>query len=249
VDEVIFRLDTVNRLQIKARLGTLIARIGVERLRVGLPLIVRGHETGDTRQAVADAAELGIVRWEVSGMGGRQILESAVPDADDIIAGWPLYALNREAAAWLLDHGYRGITVSPEDGKDNSLVLLKAFGDRITVPVYLDPPLMISESCAPSRFRGGCPGTGQCSSASTRLRSAHGEHVTLRRDGCRSIVLNGAPFSRLHQISGLRAGGACRFLAEFVTREWNAQDTARTWRDIRAGRTPEFASRLSPAGL
>ncbi len=249
VDEVIFRLDTRNRIQINDQLRTLIARIGVERLRIGLPLIVRDHETDATIQAVADAAKLGIVRWEVSGMGGRQILAATVPDADDIIAGWPLYALNREAAAWLLDHGYRGITVSPEDGMDNILALLKAFGDRITVPVYLDPPLMISESCAPSRFQGGCPGTGQCSSASTRLRSAHGEQVTLHRDGCRSIVLNSAPFSRLPRLPGLRAGGARRFLAEFVQREWNAQDTARIWRDIRAGRNPDFAARLSPAGL
>jgi len=249
VDEVIFRLDTGNRMQVKDRLGTLIARIGVARLRVGLPLIMRDNETDETRQAVSDAAALGIVRWEVSGMGGRQILESTVPDADDIIAGWPLYALNRESAAWLLDHGYRGITISPEDGMDNILALLKVFGDRITVPVYLDPPMMISESCAQSRFQGGCAGKGLCSSTSTRLRSAHREQVVLHRDGCRSIVLNSAPFTRVPQMPRLRIGGARRFLAEFVHREWNAQDTPRIWREVRAGRNPDFAFRLSPAGL
>jgi len=239
VDEVIFRLRSESCREAAVRIQRLSARFGLQKIRIGLPLIVRGSDREDTVRAVNAAIQLGITRWEVNGTGGRQLLASVLTGHHDIMAGWPLYARNREAITGLLDGGYSRVTVSPEDGLKDILPLVAAFGDRMTVPVFFDPPLMIAESCAVAAFDGGCQGQGheqgRCSHREDRvLRSASGnEQVVLCQEQCRSIVLNRAPFSRLAHVQTLRAAGARHFLGEFVYRQWNGTDAAQAWQKLR----------------
>jgi hypothetical protein len=119
--------------------------------------------------------------------------------------------------------------------------LLREFGGRMTVPVYLDPPLMIAESCATAALGGGCPGADRCNRSETVLRSSGNEQVVLCHEQCRSIVLNRAPFSRVASLPELRKAGGRHFLSEFVHRRWSAPDVVRTWREIRSGVVPGFS--------
>ncbi len=241
VDEVIYRLNAGNCIRAMPELRAIGDRIGTGVIRVSLPMIIRDNEAKDSIGAITTAVSLGINRWEVSGLGGRRILDSILTAKSDISAGWPLYALNRESVSWLLDQGYGGVTVSPEDGLHNLRALLMQFGSRVTVPVYLDPPLFIAESCASASFLGGCAGETCCKAAERPLRSSGHEQVILCRDRCRTLVLNHLPFSRLAQIPDYREAGALSFLAEFTSRGWMATDIVQTWREIRAGKPPGFA--------
>jgi hypothetical protein len=152
-----------------------------------------------------------------------------------------LYVLNRESVSWLIAQGYSGVTVSPEDSMRNIGALLSQFGNRVTLPVYLDPPLFIAESCASARFLGECTGEARCKAVERPLRSSGNENVVLCRDRCRTIVLSHAPFSRIAQMPEYRETGARSFLAEFTYRVWKATDTSRIWREVRAGETPDFS--------
>ncbi len=232
VDEVIFRLNAGNRQGVAGRIEHIAARVGLGRIRIGLPLIVRETDREGTVEALKAAAALGISKWEVNGVGGRQLLDAVLQGGADILAGWPLYARNREAIASLLDGGYRRVTASPEDGVNDIRPLVAEFGDRMVVPVFYDPPLMIAESCGMAAFEGGCQGLGQCRQrgGERRLRSAAGnEPVVLCQEQCRSIVLNQAPFSRLPHLQALRKAGARHFLCEFVFRPWHGADAVQGW--------------------
>jgi putative protease len=241
VDEVIYRLNSGNCNQAMSELRSVRDKVGSGNIRLGLPMIIRDNERDDTIRAITDAQILGIYRWEVNGLGGRQLLDTVVTGSPDISAGWPLYVLNRESVSWLIAQGYSGVTASPEDSMRNIGALLSQFGNRVTLPVYLDPPLFIAESCASARFLGECTGEARCKAVERPLRSSGNENVVLCRDRCRTIVLSHAPFSRIAQMPEYRETGARSFLAEFTYRVWKATDTSRIWREVRAGETPDFS--------
>jgi U32 family peptidase len=233
VDEVIFRLrpdvckDPAKALQHVA------TRVDLQKIRVGLPLIIREHDRAGTAAAIQAASDLGITRWEVNSSGGRVLLETILSGSLDITAGWSLYVRNREAVAYYANLGYSRMTASPEEDMESLPVLLQACGEHLTVPLWFDPPLMISESCASASLAGHCPRDGKCRQHQTReLRSAtRNEQILLLQENCRSLILHHAPFSRLHHLQELRTAGARHFLLEFVYRDWEPAELARMWRE------------------
>ena len=109
-------------------------------------------------------------------------------DGFDLSADWPLYAMNRAAAAQLAEMGAPRFTISPEDGLENARALARQFGERATAIAFQDTPLFVSESCAfASRTRVAASSGGWCDWAPTSASSvARAAGVSSCRDASSS---------------------------------------------------------------
>lgn len=210
-----------------AGLSALAERVGSEKIRLALPLMMREWEKADCQAKRAALQGAGWTRWEGAALSDWP--------TGDLTTDWTLYVTNRSAARQLLELGVVRFTVSPEDGRDNLDSLLHQFPDRATVVVYQDSPLFISENCALAAMAGRCPAGADCKDSEREWVSGSGETIRLIQQGCRTIAINVKPFVLTRWLDELREMGARYFRADFINRRYEPAEVRRLWRVIRRG--------------
>ena len=148
-------------------------------VRIGIPVI----ERSGTQQAA---------RVEVSNVGALK--DNA--QSEDLIADWPLYTLNTEAAEQWKELGIQHHVLSPEDTGENLKAVLNLLGDRAIVPIYQHTPLMISATE---------PDAG--STLSDRQKNS----MHIEKSGDQFVLIFDEPFCLMDHLEELRAAGARRF--------------------------------------
>jgi putative protease len=236
LDDVILDLGREPARGLVDRVEELARRAGGrERVRLGLPPIVRGWEEEALRARVTALRAAGFARWELSGVGSWALLGISAegPGGLDLTSDWSLHAVNRAAARQLLDMGLRRVTLSTEDVRSNLAALLHQLGAAASVVVYEDSPLFVSESCPYANLRGGCPGPTACSFSSMELTSSHGGRVTVLNHGCRSVTVNAEPFNLSPRLRALREAGARSLRVHFIHRPYDPGRARAIWRAVR----------------
>ncbi|MBU1692823.1 MAG: U32 family peptidase [Verrucomicrobia bacterium] len=235
VEEVVVEIPAEESLE------RLAEKIGQERIRLALPLIVRAWEAPALRERIARLRAAGWSKWEATGLASwRQLAEGPLPD---LTADWSVYVMNTAAAAQVMDMGASRFTLSPEDGLENMRGLLERFGERAAVIVYQDTPLFISENCVQAARTAACPGPGMCGFEETEMRSSHGDRLLALNRKCRIVVVNQSPFCLADRLPELTKAGAQHFRADFSWRPYSPEEVRDLWRQVRAGRAPRCSHR------
>jgi hypothetical protein len=234
LDELVLDIARDHPALLAERLDTLGRRLGREKVRLALPPLTRKWEERGIVHKVERLRAAGWAKWEASNLSAWSFL--APLDGLDLATDWPVYVLNRAAARQVVEMGATRFALSPEDGLANMRSLLREHGERAVIIVHQDTPQFLAESCAYANLIGGCPGKANCSFESMEMVSSHGERVTALDYHCRTIVLNQGPFCLSPHLDELREAGASRLRVDFVYRKYAAEEAARRWRDVRAGR-------------
>jgi putative protease len=235
VDDVVVDLGLLSLRGLAERLDDLAVRAGRERLRLGLPLVVRSWDERALRTRVEALRAAGHRRFELTGAASWALLGVTAHDAGglDLSSDWSLYVVNRAAARQLRDMGVARVTLSTEDARPNLTRLLAELGPAASVVVYEDSPLFVSESCPYANLAGGCPGPADCAFESMELTSSHGGKALVVNERCRSFTLNEAPFNLSPRLAALRAAGARSFRAHFLHRPYPPERAREIWRALR----------------
>ena len=240
--EVVVGVSHNHALVNQNELMTLARTIGNEKIRLALPVIMRGEEAERIREHVDLLFEAGFTRWLVPGWAGWLWL--AGKKDVDMAADWSLYVFNRRAANALLEHGFSACTLSPEDSRGNMQSLLSDYGERAWVVAYLDVPLFISAACAHAHLGLCSPkknGAMPCPAGNHPLE-IHMERsggAIIIPDGCGSIVLGAKPFSLAGKIPALVKSGARRFRMDLRWKPRSPEATAQLWRSAKNRVLPE----------
>ncbi|MFO0583535.1 MAG: U32 family peptidase [Anaeromyxobacter sp.] len=236
-EDVVVDLGLLPLRGLPERLDALAAKAGPERLRLGLPLIVRGWEEKALRGRVDALRAAGFRRWELTGAASWALLGLRPGEATDLdlTSDWSLYVVNRAAAGTLAELGVGRVTLSTEDDRRNLAALLGRLGDRAAVVVYEDSPLFISESCPYANLAGGCPGPANCTFEEMELTSSHGGKATVVNERCRSFTLNDAPYNLSPRLAALREAGARHLRVHLVHRKYPPARAVEVWRALVRG--------------
>ncbi len=238
VDEVILEIGAAGAGELPEQLGLLSGQLGRERIRLALPMLIRAWEGGALRAALGALVRAGWTRWQIANLAGWSWLRGLAAPAGgglNISVDWPVYVVNRAAAAQLMALGADSLALSPEDGLENMGRLLGELGERAVVIAYQDPPLFISESCAGAGVPGGCAGRKDACVAELELRSSFGDRVLAINRGCRTVVVNRRPFCLASRFRDLSRAGAVRLRADFLFRSYPPDQVRDLWRRLRAG--------------
>lgn len=216
------------------------ARLGRERVRLALPGLARAWEMDDLADKVSALVQAGWQRWEAGALFAWPLLErcgwrrGSDPEGG-LTADWPVYVTNREAARQVLELGAARLTLSPENGLPAVTTLAREFGPRITVVVYQDTPLFVSENCAMASLGRRCV-SGGCSRSAEDLVSDSGEHVVALQRNCRTVVIGRSPQNWSTSVDALSRAGVGHLRADFMYRCYTPSEVRDTWRALRAGR-------------
>ena len=252
VDEVVLEVPPDATHAFDALIHRLAECIGLARLRLALPVIMRRWEYSAFQKTIRRLIGANWRRWQVANLGAWGSLCVAGAERQgvelDISADWPMYVLNHVAAEQMLALGATCLTLSPEDDGANLRCLLATLGNKAVVVVYQDTPLMISEACVlpaagPARHSlgdGGCDRRGTCrpgvpGSGVPVLTSSFGEKVRVINRHCRMVVIHEKPFCLTPHIPALVSAGARILRADFMYREYTADRVREIWRRLRAG--------------
>lgn len=225
-----------------------------EKIRLCLPMITRAA-AGDgaaLRERLRAAVAAGHSRWEISQLGQLEVLRECGAATDDVTADWPLYVMNRDAAAMLFAQGLGRVTASPEDCRENLRALLPALGARLQVILYQDTPLFTAEACPKSalwRFKAA-PGGGRdgeksgeqgaghcaCDGAPARLVNGRGQEYLALSRRCRTTVISAEPYCVSGFLEELRSFGLAAARVDFVNRAYASAAARAVWDAARAGR-------------
>lgn len=234
--ELVVDIGGMTLEQMESGLCELRERLGEGRLRLALPVIVRAWEERELAAKIAALHGRGFRRWQAANLAAWDFLRGAARDS--LTADWTLPVFNAAAVMQFMEMGAERVTLSPEDGGANLAGLLRRFGERLTVVMYQDTPLFISENCPDAALAGACPGTAACRAGGREVVAAKGGRYRLCSRGCRSVLIGRSPFSLAPFLKDLQAAGACRFRADFIHRPYAPDEAAALWRDLRAGRVP-----------
>jgi putative protease len=227
VDEVVVDIQRDALGELVPGLAALKDRVGAGRIRLALPLLTREWEQVDLQAKRVALQEAGWTRWEVAALCDWP--------SGEVTADWTLYVTNRSAARQLLELGVSRFTLSPEDGRDNMESLLGQFAGRVTVVVYQDTPLFISENCALAAMAGRCPAGAGCRESEREWESGSGESIRMIQQGCRTLAINQSPFCLSGRVKELRNAGARNFRADFICRKYEPGRVRELWQAIRQG--------------
>lgn len=221
-------------------------QIGSGRIRLALPVLMREWEQAELVEKIRVLKAEGWDRWELASIAGWPLLDRSCtpvrPGVDDqLTSDWAVYVTNRSAARQVLAMGASRFTCSPEDDKENIDALLKQFGERVTVVVYQDTPLFISENCALAAQARRCPASPACRSSEREWESGSGERVRMLQNGCRTLAVNEVPFCLSGRLAELQKAGMRQARVDFINRRYEPATVCEVWRALRQGhRVPGY---------
>jgi U32 family peptidase len=187
VDEFVLEIDPSRPEEIKKAL----AALPPEKLRLALPVIIREEDVAAFRKLIEQFSD--VRKWEAANVGGLNLLQGK----EDIMADWPLYTLNAQAALQWKEQGVQQFVLSPEDDAKNLFALIEQLGDAAVVPVYQHTPLMISAT------RPAANGD--------ELTDSSQRKFLVEQTGRQFAFLNETPFSLTVHLDELKGKGARRF--------------------------------------
>ena len=241
LDEVVVEIQRDPLPEILDGLANLRLLVGSDKIRLALPVLMREWERSDLQEKIKVLQADGWIRWELSSLASWPLLNQSCLIIGDplpegrLTADWPVYVTNRSAARQVQAMGATRFTLSPEDGNENMLSLLRQFGDQATVIVYQDTPLFISENCALAAQAQRCPASPDCRTSEREWDSGSGETVRMIQHGCRTIAINQRPFSLAGRLGELQKAGARHFRVDFINRRYEPGKVCETWRALRQG--------------
>lgn len=219
-------------------LDAVAARVGRERMRLALPLLVRAWEAAPLEQMLRKLLAAGWSKWEAPGLAAWPLLKRLGGCGLDWTTDWTMYVLNRQAILQALELGAGRVTLSPEDGLGNMQSLLSEFNTRATVVVFQDTPLMISEFCIRATRNGSCEREqNECALPLELIGSRTDKLLAITR-ACRTTLLHCRPFCIVFKLDELRAAGVRHVRVDFVNRTWPAEAARAAWRKLRMGEAP-----------
>jgi putative protease len=239
LDEVVIEIQRDPLPELRAGLVQWRERVGANRIRLALPVLMREWERSDLEEKIKVLKAEGWARWEAAALYAWPLLgktcsgASGSVDSEPLTTDWSVYVSNRSAARQVLAMGASHFTLSPEDGNENMHALLKQFGETATVIVYQDTPLFISENCALAAQAGRCPASPDCRSSEREWESGSGEAVRMIQHGCRTLAINAVPFSLADRLRELQKAGARHVRADFINRRYEPAKVCEVWRALR----------------
>ncbi|MEI8139514.1 MAG: U32 family peptidase [bacterium] len=239
LDEVVIEIQRDPLPELRAGLVQWRERVGANRIRLALPVLMREWERSDLEAKIKVLKAEGWARWEAAALFAWPLLGkscSGAPDSADgelLTTDWSVYVSNRSAARQVLAMGASRFTLSPEDGNENMHLLLKQYGEYATVIVYQDTPLFISENCALAAQAARCPASPDCRSSEREWESGSGEAVRMIQHGCRTLAINEVPFSLAGRLRELQKAGARYVRADFINRRYEPAKVCEVWRTLR----------------
>ena len=241
LDELVVEIQRDSLSVLQAGLALLRTQVGVDKIRLALPVLMREWERPDLEEKIKVLRAEGWTRWEAGSLGswpllGRSCLAMTSPLNDgQLTADWSVYVTNRSSARQVLAMGVSRFTLSPEDGNENMYSLLKQFGEYATVIVYQDTPLFISENCALAAQARRCPASPGCRTSEREWESGSGEAVRMIQHGCRTVANNQVPFSLAARMEELQKAGARAVRVDFINRRYEPAKVCELWRALRQG--------------
>ena len=210
-DEVVLALSVEDCRSGGELLGKLHAWQAVcPRVRVALPLIVRGKEADAVEKTVRDLLADGVRDWECADLAGLHLLHRLAGDRKlSITADGSLYCFNRLAANHLIEQGISG-AVAPAEADIEQLETMGAYGSNwLIVPIRWRPPLFISETR---------PIVPWVSPSSTRfkLEDRSGWTCEVSRHDGRWLTRDTTSLDHTDDLPALRAAGFRRFRYDFT---------------------------------
>ncbi len=235
IDELVFDPGLLSPEELPEALAALAGRVGRDRLRLSLPVIMRDEGSRrDWRQEAGELIRSGWHRWQVSNIGALALLhEAGLPEASaDLTADWPLYTMNRAAVETLRGLGLKRVTLSPDDTLENWSALLEQHSGMAEVLAYGDIPLAISAVCAEVSRSGFCPGKKNCDFSAMHLSSRKGERLLAINWHCQTVYLNEQSFCLGGRLAQLQQHGARFFRADFLWRNYAPTQVKQIWDDL-----------------
>ncbi|MFA6174382.1 MAG: DUF3656 domain-containing protein [Kiritimatiellales bacterium] len=220
VDEFVLEMDPARPEEIKKALA-----FYADKLRLALPVIIHEEDVAAFRKLIERFSN--VRKWEAANVGGLNLLQGK----EDVIADWPLYTLNTQAALQWREQGIGQFVLSPEDDAENLFALIEQLGGAAVVPVYQHTPLMISatrpaahsESSPHLKTRDPQVGRGVLTEPevdcrpgdSTRrileLTDRSRRNFRVEPNGQQFVLVNETPFSLTGHLDELKDKGARRF--------------------------------------
>jgi putative protease len=216
IDEFVLEIDPSRPEEIEKAL----AFYG-DKLRLALPVIIRDEDAATFRKLIerfsngSTGSPQGVWKWEAANVGGLNLLQGK----QDVVADWPLYTLNAQAALQWREQGVQQFVLSPEDDAENLFALIEQLGAAAVVPVYQHTPLMISATHPAVNVKTPAEGSGPtdgCRPGDPTRRILELTDLSQRKfrveqNGREFAVFNEAPFSLTNHLEELKARGARRF--------------------------------------
>ena len=234
VAEVVVDISVRADVPLSDRLDELARRIGHDRIRLGLPVILRDRDRGPLLPRIAALRAAGWTRWQVANLWGWQVLGEGM----DITADWTVYVLNGLAVQTVLGLGASRVALSPEDDGENIRALLESYGPQATVIFYQDTPLFIAEACPKAALTQRCQRDEPCDGWEARAVSSHGQHFLLTNREGRTVLVSQTPFCLADRLENLKRWGLQHARVDFQRRAYTPREVLPLWRLLRAGKAP-----------
>lgn len=191
IDEFVLEVDLARPEEIEKAM----AFYG-DKLRLALPVIIRDEEADEFQKLIERFSKHW--KWEAANIGGLHLLRRVgapgLQSELDIVADWPLYTLNTQAALQWHEQGVQRFVLSPEDDAENLYALIDQLGGAAIVPVYQHTPLMISAT--------------RPAAESKVLTDRSHRTFCVEQNGHEFAVFNEIPFSLTDHLDELKARGA-----------------------------------------
>jgi putative protease len=206
------------------------------KIRIALPVILRGNEeelTGTVKSLLSE----GNCKWQISNIYGFNLLLELARNLKidiDVSADWQLYAFNSQAIQFLLEAGIKRVALSPEDTFENTVQLMKHFGDFVEIIIFQNTPLMISETC-PFKNANRCNHEkciGLYCKREEHITSCFKDKLILLQQNGKTLLFNSKPYSLMPYRKRLEESGAVWFRIDFSYGKYTANEALKLWRAI-----------------
>jgi putative protease len=198
-------------------------------VRLALPPIIRANDKKRLVPVIERFLAEGQLLWEAASLGSLILLRNLAGKSAstlDISADWSCYCLNPAAIMQLIELGIGRLTLSPEDSRSNIEELAARFPGRMTLIVYQDTPLFISDFSA-HQFCDSCRQACALSEPLAALDDTRGAGYLVFCSNCRSTVIASKPFSLAGRLPGLLDCTRLSFCVDFTTRGYSADSALR----------------------
>jgi len=218
-DEILLSLQDISDTDI----AHIASSFGQDRIRLALPTIVRAWESVSLQQRLEAFHAKGFSKFSISNLAGFDFVRPL--GNVSLIADWQLNSLNGFAIEEWLRLGCERVTLSPEDTFDNMADIARHCPDAVTIVLYQDVSLMISEVC-PRHVFTECA-KGKCDAPMNLLSERDGSVFHVRSDACRTTLFGDTPRDSTRHLDAFRAMGIRHFRLDFALRSYTPEDVAK----------------------